>query len=109
MSIDTLLQIQIAAWVVLVASFPIGSSQNFLIKSVNRLLFYLQVAAAPWWLPVKQANWRQPEGPDTDIKNRWVCKIKDVFIKDSFKDVSLNQWKSVLLVQNFKIDWDMQS
>ncbi|XP_072013244.1 formylglycine-generating enzyme-like isoform X2 [Amphiura filiformis] len=28
------------------------------------------VAAAPWWLPVKVADWRHPEGPDTDIKAR---------------------------------------
>lgn len=25
------------------------------------------VAQAPWWLPVKNANWRKPEGPDSDI------------------------------------------
>ena len=23
------------------------------------------VAAAPWWLPVKQSNWYRPEGPDS--------------------------------------------
>ncbi|KAJ6668270.1 hypothetical protein lerEdw1_015647 [Lerista edwardsae] len=28
------------------------------------------VAAAPWWMPVKGANWRHPEGPDSDILNR---------------------------------------
>ncbi|XP_038054416.1 formylglycine-generating enzyme-like [Patiria miniata] len=28
------------------------------------------VAAAPWWLPVKGADWRHPEGPDTDINDR---------------------------------------
>ncbi|KAE8298681.1 Sulfatase-modifying factor 1 [Larimichthys crocea] len=28
------------------------------------------VAAAPWWLPVKGANWRHPHGPDSDIKDR---------------------------------------
>ncbi|XP_037108925.1 formylglycine-generating enzyme [Syngnathus acus] len=28
------------------------------------------VAAAPWWLPVKDANWRQPEGPDSNIQDR---------------------------------------
>jgi len=26
------------------------------------------VASAPWWLPVKGANWRSPEGPDSSIK-----------------------------------------
>ncbi|KAK2091534.1 Formylglycine-proteinrating enzyme [Saguinus oedipus] len=29
-----------------------------------------QVAAAPWWLPVKGANWRHPEGPDSTIRHR---------------------------------------
>ena len=26
------------------------------------------VAAAPWWLPVKGADWRHPRGPDSDIE-----------------------------------------
>ncbi|XP_046493483.1 formylglycine-generating enzyme isoform X4 [Equus quagga] len=28
------------------------------------------VAAAPWWLPVKGANWRHPEGPDSTVLHR---------------------------------------
>jgi len=28
------------------------------------------VAAAPWWLPVDGADWRHPEGPDSDIFQR---------------------------------------
>ncbi|XP_028302366.1 formylglycine-generating enzyme [Gouania willdenowi] len=28
------------------------------------------VAAAPWWLPVKGASWRHPEGPDSNITER---------------------------------------
>ncbi|XP_077583433.1 formylglycine-generating enzyme [Stigmatopora nigra] len=28
------------------------------------------VAAAPWWLPVKGANWRQPEGPGSNVEDR---------------------------------------
>lgn len=28
------------------------------------------VAAAPWWLPVKGAYWRRPEGPDSHIRDR---------------------------------------
>jgi len=28
------------------------------------------VADAPWWLPVDGADWRHPEGPDSDIKTR---------------------------------------
>lgn len=31
-----------------------------------------QVAAAPWWLPVKGANWKHPEGPDSNITDRRV-------------------------------------
>uniref|UniRef100_G3N6A8 Sulfatase modifying factor 1 n=1 Tax=Gasterosteus aculeatus TaxID=69293 RepID=G3N6A8_GASAC len=30
-------------------------------------MFTDYVAAAPWWLPVKGANWRCPNGPDSDI------------------------------------------
>lgn len=26
------------------------------------------VAAAPWWVPVEGADWRHPEGPDSDIQ-----------------------------------------
>ncbi|XP_072136739.1 formylglycine-generating enzyme isoform X2 [Mobula birostris] len=28
------------------------------------------VAAAPWWLPVKDASWKHPEGPDSNITKR---------------------------------------
>jgi len=28
------------------------------------------VADAPWWLPVDGADWRHPEGPDSDIQSR---------------------------------------
>ncbi|XP_049622258.1 formylglycine-generating enzyme [Suncus etruscus] len=28
------------------------------------------VAAAPWWLPVKGASWRHPEGPDSTLLHR---------------------------------------
>ncbi|KAK5872299.1 hypothetical protein PBY51_013014 [Eleginops maclovinus] len=28
------------------------------------------VAAAPWWLPVKGANWKHPNGPDSNITDR---------------------------------------
>ncbi|XP_072454723.1 formylglycine-generating enzyme isoform X3 [Notamacropus eugenii] len=37
------------------------------------------VAAAPWWLPVKGANWRHPEGPDSTILHRlypWGNKLQ---------------------------------
>ncbi|KAM9374461.1 formylglycine-generating enzyme [Phaethornis superciliosus] len=37
------------------------------------------VAAAPWWLPVKGANWKHPEGPDSTISSRlfpWGNKLQ---------------------------------
>ncbi|KAM6300872.1 formylglycine-generating enzyme [Aegotheles albertisi] len=37
------------------------------------------VAAAPWWLPVKGANWKHPEGPDSSVSNRlfpWGNKLQ---------------------------------
>jgi hypothetical protein len=30
------------------------------------------VAAAPWWVPVNNSDWRHPEGPGSDIKHRSV-------------------------------------
>lgn len=35
------------------------------------------VAAAPWWLPVKGADWRRPEGPDSNITGMatWVLNL----------------------------------
>lgn len=30
----------------------------------------MQVAAVPWWLPVKNCSWEHPEGFDSDIHNR---------------------------------------
>ncbi|XP_038666682.1 formylglycine-generating enzyme isoform X3 [Scyliorhinus canicula] len=37
------------------------------------------VAAAPWWLPVKGASWKHPEGPDSNITKRifpWGNKLQ---------------------------------
>ncbi|XP_039693889.1 formylglycine-generating enzyme isoform X6 [Pteropus medius] len=37
------------------------------------------VAAAPWWLPVKGADWRHPEGPDSTVVHRlfpWGNKLQ---------------------------------
>ncbi|XP_036905442.1 formylglycine-generating enzyme isoform X5 [Sturnira hondurensis] len=39
-------------------------------KFVNATGYLTEVAAAPWWLPVKGANWRHPEGPDSTVAYR---------------------------------------
>ena len=28
------------------------------------------VKDAPWWVPIKEANWRHPEGPDSNVDSR---------------------------------------
>ncbi|XP_075687996.1 formylglycine-generating enzyme [Rhinoderma darwinii] len=42
------------------------------------------VAAAPWWLPVKGADWKHPEGPDSDILER----MKHPVLHMSWNDAS---------------------
>lgn len=41
------------------------------------------VAAAPWWLPVDGADWRHPEGPDTNILNRMDHPVLHVSWNDA--------------------------
>ncbi|XP_054026129.1 formylglycine-generating enzyme isoform X3 [Dryobates pubescens] len=41
------------------------------------------VAAAPWWLPVKGANWKHPEGPDSSISNRMDHPVLHVSWNDA--------------------------
>ncbi|KAM7095867.1 formylglycine-generating enzyme isoform 2-T2 [Ciconia maguari] len=41
------------------------------------------VAAAPWWLPVKGANWKHPEGPDSNISNRMGHPVLHVSWNDA--------------------------
>lgn len=41
------------------------------------------VANAPWWLPVDNASWRQPEGIDSDIKQRMSHPVVHVSWNDA--------------------------
>ncbi|XP_078517787.1 formylglycine-generating enzyme [Lissotriton helveticus] len=41
------------------------------------------VAAAPWWLPVKGANWKHPEGPDSNIPERMDHPVLHVSWNDA--------------------------
>ncbi|XP_031572586.1 formylglycine-generating enzyme-like [Actinia tenebrosa] len=47
-------------------SFVLGSR----VSEQTQKNIHQAVAAAPWWLPVKGAYWRRPEGPDSHIKDR---------------------------------------
>ncbi|XP_043932341.1 formylglycine-generating enzyme [Protopterus annectens] len=41
------------------------------------------VAAAPWWLPVKETSWRHPEGPDSNIADRMDHPVLHVSWNDA--------------------------
>uniref|UniRef100_A0A8C5JMQ8 Sulfatase modifying factor 1 n=1 Tax=Junco hyemalis TaxID=40217 RepID=A0A8C5JMQ8_JUNHY len=41
------------------------------------------VAAAPWWLPVKGASWRHPEGPGSSISSRMDHPVLHVSWNDA--------------------------
>ncbi|KAL4226820.1 Formylglycine-proteinrating enzyme [Mactra antiquata] len=41
------------------------------------------VAAAPWWVPVDGSDWRHPEGPGSDIKNRMNHPVLHVSWNDA--------------------------
>lgn len=43
----------------------------------------MQVAAAPWWLPVEKADWRHPEGPDSSIEGRYDHPVTHVSFNDA--------------------------
>lgn len=42
------------------------------------------VASSPWWLPVKGANWRQPEGEGSSIEDRMDHPVVHVSWNDAF-------------------------
>lgn len=41
------------------------------------------VAAAPWWLPVEGASWKQPEGPDSSLTGRLEHPVVHVSWNDA--------------------------
>merc|ERR1712142_629124 len=41
------------------------------------------VAGAPWWIPVKGATWRQPEGPGSNITERMTHPVVHVSWNDA--------------------------
>lgn len=38
------------------------------------------VAAAPWWVPVEGADWKHPEGPDSNVEGITLPQIKEPFL-----------------------------
>lgn len=41
------------------------------------------VKDAPWWVPIKGANWKQPEGPDSNIDDRKSHPVMHVSWNDA--------------------------
>ncbi|MEE6501956.1 hypothetical protein FKM82_004369 [Ascaphus truei] len=62
-----------------------GDSYVFegLISEVVKSSIHQAVAAAPWWLPVKGADWRHPEGLDSDISDRMDHPVLHVSWNDA--------------------------
>lgn len=42
-------------------------------------------SVAPWWLDVHGANWRNPEGPDSSIEDRWDHPVVHVTRNDALQ------------------------
>ncbi|XP_054715800.1 formylglycine-generating enzyme-like [Uloborus diversus] len=52
------------------------------------------VAAAPWWVPVKGADWRHPEGIDSNISERMDHPVVHVSWNDA---IAFCHWKGMRL------------
>lgn len=58
--------------------------ENF-ISEETKATITQAVKDAPWWLPVKGSNWKNPEGPDSDIKDRMDHPVIHVSWNDAKK------------------------
>ncbi|XP_014257461.1 sulfatase-modifying factor 1 [Cimex lectularius] len=54
-----------------------------LVSSKTKETISQAVAAAPWWLPVKGADWRHPEGPDSNLEGRELHPVVHVSWNDA--------------------------
>ncbi|XP_076469199.1 formylglycine-generating enzyme-like [Babylonia areolata] len=62
--------------------------ENYLNEEVKAEITQM-VAAAPWWLPVEGAYWRQPEGKGSNLKHRMDHPVLHVSWNDA---VAYCQW-----------------
>ncbi|KAK7476494.1 hypothetical protein BaRGS_00032242 [Batillaria attramentaria] len=56
--------------------------ENYLSEEVKSEITQM-VASAPWWLPVDGADWRHPEGKDSNIKDRMDHPVLHVSWNDA--------------------------
>ncbi|PRD35991.1 UNVERIFIED_CONTAM: Sulfatase-modifying factor 1 [Trichonephila clavipes] len=67
---------------------------DFLLSDEVKATITQAVAAAPWWLPVKGADWRHPEGKDSNISDRMNHPVIHVSWNDA---VTYCKWKGMRL------------
>jgi len=68
--------------------------------------YVLQVAAAPWWLPVNNSDWKHPVGPGSSIDNMSVSLCVQYVVTSyvhSYDIVYLTTSLNLLLVGGVEI------
>ncbi|EDO49703.1 predicted protein [Nematostella vectensis] len=82
-------------------SFVLGSRVS---KEIEKDI-HQAVAAAPWWLPVKGAYWRRPEGPDTDIRERMNHPVLHISWNDA---VAFCKWSGKRLPTEAEFEYALK-